>query len=103
LVHLPPTWRDIKVIVARNFAKDRSVPTPKTVDAIGTPFVQGQLRREKLSFLIETECAQCRKPIRIEMDSDLNYKVLDPDASPLVFVPTVDFARLKYPSIIDGF
>jgi hypothetical protein len=65
--------------------------------------VQGQLRREKLSFLIETECAHCRKPIHIEMDSDLNYKVLEPDADPLIFVPNMDFSRLKVPSIIDGF
>jgi hypothetical protein len=65
--------------------------------------VQGQLRREKLSFLIETECAHCGKPIRIEMDSDLNYKVLELDADPLMFVPTVDFAKPKDPSIIDGF
>ena len=65
--------------------------------------MQGQLRHEKLSFLIETECAHCGKPIRIEMDSDLKYKVLDEGADPLVFVPTVDFAKLKDPSIIDGF
>jgi hypothetical protein len=73
------------------------------VDAIATPFVQGQLRQEKLSFLIETECAHCRKPIHIQIDCDLNYKVLEPDASPLVFVPNLDFATLKDPSIIDGF
>jgi hypothetical protein len=65
--------------------------------------VQGQLRREKLSFLIETECAHCGKPIHIEMDSDLNYKVLEPDVDPLIFAPNVDFSRLKVPSIIDGF
>jgi len=65
--------------------------------------VQGQLLREKLSFLIETECAHCSKSIRIEVDSDLNYKVLDQGAEPLVFAPTVDFAKLKDPSIIDGF
>ena len=65
--------------------------------------MQGQLRQEKLSFLIETECAHCGKPIHIEMDSDLNYKVLEPDANPLIFVPDVDFATLKDPSIIDGF
>jgi len=65
--------------------------------------VQGQLRREKLSFLIETECAHCGKPIHIEMDSDLNYTVLEPDADPLIFVPTVDFGRLKDPSIIAEF
>ena len=56
-----------------------------------------------MPFLIETECAHCGKPIRIEMDSDLKYRVLEPDADPLIFVPDVDFARLKDPSIIDGF
>ncbi len=65
--------------------------------------MQGQLRQEKLSFLIETECAHCGKPIRIEMDSELNYKVLDEGADPLVFAPSVDFGKLKDPSIIDGF
>ena len=65
--------------------------------------MQGQLRHEKLSFLIETECAHCGKPIHIEIDSDLNYSVLETDADPLVFVPSVDFSRLKDPSIIDGF
>jgi hypothetical protein len=65
--------------------------------------VQGQLRQEKLSFQIETECAHCGKPIHIQIDSDLNYKVREVDASPLVFVPNVNFATLKDPSIIDGF
>ena len=65
--------------------------------------MQGQLRQEKLSFQIETECAHCGTPIHIQIDSDLNYKVLEPDASPLVFVPNVNFATLKDPSIIDGF
>ncbi len=65
--------------------------------------MQGQLRQEKLTIQIETECAHCGKPIHIEIDSDLNYKVLEADADPLVFVPTVNFATLKDPSIIDGF
>jgi len=37
------------------------------------------------------------------MDSDLNYAVLEKDAKPLVFVPMVDFGKLKDPSIIDAF
>ena len=56
-----------------------------------------------MSFQIETECAHCGKQIHIQIDSDLNYQVLEPDASPLVFVPNVNFATLKDPSIIDGF
>jgi hypothetical protein len=65
--------------------------------------VQGQLRREALTFGIETECAHCGRPIHIEMDSELRYSVLEPDAEPLVFVPMVEFDRLEDPSIIDAF
>jgi hypothetical protein len=65
--------------------------------------VQGQLRKEKLSFLIETECAHCHAPIHLEIDSNLNYKVFEDGADPLVFTPMVDFARLEDPSIIDAF
>jgi hypothetical protein len=73
------------------------------VDAIATPFVQGQLRNERLIFAIETECAHCARPIHIEMDSDLNYSVLEQDAAPLILAPMVDFGKLRDPSIIDAF
>jgi hypothetical protein len=73
------------------------------VDAIASPFVQGHLRKEPLSILIETECAHCGQPIHIEMDSALKYRVVETDAQPLIFVPTVDFKKLKDPSIIDAF
>lgn len=65
--------------------------------------MQGQLRQERLTFAIETECAHCGRPIHIEMDSELRYSVLEHDAEPLVFAPMVDFDRLKDPSIIDAF
>jgi hypothetical protein len=65
--------------------------------------VQGQLRNENLTFTIQTECAHCGKEIRIEMDSQLNYSVSEPNAKPLIFVPMVDFGRLEDPSIIDAF
>jgi hypothetical protein len=65
--------------------------------------VQGQLRKEKLTFTIHTACAHCGKELHIEMDSDLNYTVLEKDAKPLIFVPMVDFGELKDPSIIDVF
>jgi hypothetical protein len=73
------------------------------IDAIATPFVQGQLRKEALTFTIQTECAHCGKQFHIEIDSDLNYSVSEPDAKPLIFVPMVDFAALEDPSIIDAF
>lgn len=43
------------------------------------------------------------KPLHLEMDSDLNYRVVKEDAEPLVFVPMVDFDKLDDPSIIDAF
>jgi hypothetical protein len=40
--------------------------------------------------------------MRIEIDSELNYSVLEGE-DPLIFVPLVDFEKLKDPSIIDAF
>jgi hypothetical protein len=65
--------------------------------------VQGQLRGERLSFVIETECAHCARPLHIEIDSELNYRVVEEGADPLVLVPLVDFGKLEDPSIIDAF
>jgi hypothetical protein len=56
-----------------------------------------------LSCVIESECAHCQRPMRIELDSELNYRVVDQDAEPLVYVPMVDAAKIEGPSIIDGF
>jgi hypothetical protein len=38
----------------------------------------------------------------LEIDSDLDYRVVEEDAEPLVFVPMVDFDKLDDPSIIDA-
>jgi hypothetical protein len=65
--------------------------------------VQGQLRQEYLTSSIQTSCAHCGQPIHIQIDSDLHYKVAETEAVPLVFVPMVNFDRLKDPSIIDAF
>ncbi len=65
--------------------------------------MQGQLRKEKLSFTITTECAHCHRPLHIEIDSELNYRVAENDAQPLVYAPMVDFAKLDDPSITDAF
>ena len=65
--------------------------------------MQGRLRNEHLTFSITTECGHCRKPIHLEMDSDLNCRVLEEDAEPLVFVPVPGVEKIKDKSIIDGF
>lgn len=65
--------------------------------------MQGQLRGKPITFSIQTECAHTGRPFHIEIDSDLNYTVLEAEVEPLIFVPMVDFDRLEAPSIIDDF
>jgi hypothetical protein len=67
------------------------------------PFVQGHLRRESLAVTFATECGHCHRALKIEIDSELQYRVDEQEADPLVFVPLVDFAKLKDLSIIDSF
>ena len=55
-----------------------------------------------MSFIIKTECGHCYEPIQIEIDSELQFRVLERGAEPLVYVPMVDVQKLE-PSIIDGF
>ncbi len=54
-----------------------------------------------MSALVESSCACCGDPIRVETDGE-TYAVANQGA-PLVFAPLVDFRRWKAPSIIDGF
>lgn len=54
-------------------------------------------------MLVETECAHCQKPLHLEMDHELNIRVREEGATPMVFMPIVDFSKLEAPSIIDDF
>jgi hypothetical protein len=65
--------------------------------------VQGRLRGEPLEFVIETECMHCGRPMQIAIDSELEYRVVEGGAEPLVYVPMVDVHTLDEPSIIDRF
>jgi hypothetical protein len=65
--------------------------------------VQGHLRGEPMTFTVETGCAHCACPIRLQVDGNLNVQVLTEGAEPMVFMPMVDFTRLDDPSIIDAF
>ena len=66
------------------------------------PFVQGHLRNESITVTVKTECGHCSEPMQIEIDDQLHYRVAE-GATPLIFVPTVNFEKLKDPSIIDAF
>ncbi len=70
---------------------------------MATPFVQGQLRKENLTFTLTTECGHCHQALHIEIDSELNYRVVEVGAQSLIYAPMVNFAKLADPSIIDAF
>jgi hypothetical protein len=73
------------------------------VHAFATPFVQGRLQNEKLTITVCTECAHCKTPMEMTIDSDLNISVKDRENRPMVFVPDVDLLKLKEESIINAF
>ena len=66
------------------------------------PFVQGHLRNASVSVSFRTECAHCARRLQIDVDSQLRCSVAD-GANPLIFVPLVNFEKLKDPSIIHAF
>jgi len=55
------------------------------------------------SISITTECAHCGQRLHIELDCELNYRVAETEARPIVVAPQVNFAQLRDPSIIDAF
>ena len=69
---------------------------------MAAPFVDGTLWTRGLKAIIDSECAHCREPIRVEVTSGLEARVLGEGATPLVSTPFVDLMNLG-PSIIDGF
>jgi hypothetical protein len=70
---------------------------------MAAPFVQGRLKKKHLSVTIMTECAHCARPMQIELDSELQYRVKDEGAEPLVFEPLIDWQTFAEPNIIDAF
>ncbi len=67
------------------------------------PFVQGQYRHELVTIAFTSECGHCGRPMRIEIGSDLRYTIQSEASRALVFVPLIDFGRLRAKSIIDDF
>jgi len=65
--------------------------------------VQGHLRNEPVTISVDTECAHCAEPLTLEIDSDMNVRVEQVGADPMVFVPDVPVFDVKAPSIIDDF
>ena len=67
------------------------------------PFVQGRLRSEALSVEIASECAHCRRPLHLEIDSEARVRVVEAGAEPWICIPIVNFKKLLAPNILDDF
>ncbi len=70
---------------------------------MATPFVQGRLRNERISFEIDTECGHCGEPIHLTVNEDRSCLVGDPDQNPLMFEPIVNWEEFSGPHIIDAY
>jgi hypothetical protein len=65
--------------------------------------VQGRLRNEVLTVVIETGCKHCGRELRIAVDSDMNISILNDGTKPVVFMPDVDWSRFSEPTIINAY
>jgi hypothetical protein len=64
--------------------------------------VQGRLLGAAVAVRIESRCATCRRPLRIDVDQDLRWST-DAGVRPLVFEPSVDWSRFRGSSIIHDY
>lgn len=70
---------------------------------MAAPFVEGRLLHRKLLVRIATSCAHCGLALDLDIDSELNFRVRQRDAQPLVFEPHIDWSRFRQPSIIHDY
>ena len=56
-----------------------------------------------MSFIINSKCAHSDRSIQIKIDSDLQITQVEEGSNPFIFVPSINLAKTKAPSIIDIF
>ena len=65
--------------------------------------MQGRLRKQPVSIVVETRCEHCSEPMTLEIDSDMRVGVEQAGAEPMVFTPDVQVYDVEAPSIVDDF
>ena len=70
---------------------------------MAAPFVQGRLRKKRLSIEIRSECASCARTLRLVVGSDLKHQVIEGSAKSLLFEPEVDWATFDEPNITQAY
>jgi hypothetical protein len=72
-------------------------------DAFATSFVQGCLRGEKMRVRLESECHHCSRPLTMDVDERLRFRVLSRGASPLIFEPDMNWNNFSGANIIHDY
>jgi len=65
--------------------------------------VQGRLLEEKLEVTAVTVCAVSQRELRLQIDSDMKFRVLTEGADPYVFEPHIDWQNFSAPSIVNDY
>jgi hypothetical protein len=65
--------------------------------------VQGRLTGAPVSVHLESRCALCARPIRLEVDQELRWHAPDPGLRPLIMEPSVDWSCFLEPTILHAY
>ncbi len=65
--------------------------------------MQGRLRGQKISAVIETRCEHCHRELHIEVDSEFRWEVREKEARPILFEPDIDWRSFKAATIINDY
>ncbi|HLX76833.1 MAG TPA: hypothetical protein VKR26_18935 [Terriglobales bacterium] len=52
---------------------------------------------------IASQCRHCSRPLALEVDEELRWRVTSPQASPLLFEPDLDWNTFSGPNIIHDY
>ena len=65
--------------------------------------MQGQLQNKVIAVEIETMCKHCEQSLHILIDSSMRVSVREEDATPLVFMPELEWEKFAERTIIDAY
>jgi hypothetical protein len=65
--------------------------------------VYGRLQNKKVTFTIQSKCANSGKPLQFELDSELHITSMTEGADPMYSMALINTDRMKEASIVDIF
>lgn len=65
--------------------------------------MEGRLRNERLTVEIATECAHCARPMHLQVDEKLQWRVSESGANPRLFLPHIDWDTFQGRNIIGDY